>query len=82
VDCLVTNQKGEVVLKGEAKLMPPTQKVRVPKVNAPQIQLFDPEARQKALLARAEGLEAVRCAVVHPCDEGSLRGALDARSTA
>ena len=78
VDCLVTNQKGDVVLKGEAKLMPPTQKVKVPVVNAPQIQLFDPEARQKALLARADGLEAVRCAVVHPCDEGSLSGALDA----
>jgi phosphate acetyltransferase len=78
MDCLVTNQKGEVVLKGEARLMPPTQKVKVPVVRAPQIQLFDPEARQKALLARAEGLEAVRCAVVHPCDTGSLSGALDA----
>ena len=78
LDCQVTNQKGDVVLKGEAKLMPPTQKVKVPVVHAPQIQLFDPEARQKALLARAEGLEAVRCAVVHPCDEGSLSGALDA----
>lgn len=78
MDCLVTNQKGEVVLKGEAKLLPPTQKVRVPKVNAPQIQLFDPEARLKELLARAAGLEAVRCAVVHPCDAGSLSGAMDA----
>lgn len=78
MDCLVTNQKGEVVLKGEAKLLPPTQKVRVPKVNAPQVQLFDPEARLKELLARAAGLEAVRCAVVHPCDAGSLSGAMDA----
>jgi len=78
MDCLVTNQKGEVVLKGEAKLMPPTQKVKVPTVHAPQIQLFDPEARLKDLLARAEPLPAVRCAVVHPCDEGSLTGAMDA----
>ena len=78
MDCLVTNQKGEVVLSGDARLMPPTRKVRVPRVNAPQIQLFDPEARQKALLARAEGLEAVRCAVVHPSDAGSLGGAMDA----
>jgi len=78
MDCLVTNQKGDVVLKGVARLMPPTEKVRVPRVNAPQIQLFDPEARLKELLARAEGLEAVRCAVVHPCDAGSLSGAMDA----
>lgn len=78
MDCLVTNQKGDVVLKGMARLMPPTHKVRVPKVNAPRIQLFDPEARFKDLLARAEGLDAVRCAVVHPCDAGSLMGAMDA----
>lgn len=77
MDCLVTNQKGEVVLKGEAKLMPPTQKVKLPKVHAPQIQLFDPEARLKGLLARTHSLEAVRCAVVHPCDAGSLSGAMD-----
>ena len=77
MDCLVTNQNGDVVLKGEAKLMPPTQKVKVPTVHAPQIQLFDPEARLKDLLARVESLEAVRCAVVHPCDEGSLSGAMD-----
>ena len=77
MDCLVTTQKGEVVLKGEAKLMPPSQKVKVPKIGAPQIQLFDPEARFKELLSRAESLEAVRCAVVHPCDEGSLSGAMD-----
>ena len=78
LDCVVTNQKGEVVLKGEARLMPPTQKVRVPKIDAPRIQLFDPEARHQALLARAGGLEALRCAVVHPCDAGSLSGAIDA----
>ena len=77
MDCLVTNQQGEVVLKGEAKLMPPTHKVKVPAVHAPRIQLFDPEARHKDLLARVEALAAVRCAVVHPCDEGSLSGAMD-----
>jgi len=78
MDCVVTNQNGEIVLKGLARLMPPTEKVRVPKINAPSIQLFDPDARFKDLLARAEGLEAVRCAVVHPCDAGSLAGAMDA----
>jgi len=78
MSCLVTNQKGETVLKGDANLMPPTQKVRVPKVNAPQIQLFDPEARFNDLLSLADGMPAVRCAVVHPCDVGSLTGAMDA----
>jgi len=66
------------VLYGSARVLAPTQKVRRPRSTVPHIQLFDPEARFKALLARAEGLEAVRCAVVHPCDAESLRGALDA----
>lgn len=77
MDCQVTNQKGEAVLHGEAYLMPPTEKVRVPRINAPQIQLYDPEARHKELLAKVADLEPVRCAVVHPCDEASLSGAMD-----
>lgn len=77
LDCQVVNQKGERVLFGTAKVIPPKKKVRLPKVSAPQIQLSDPDARFKELLARADELPAVRCAVVHPCDEGSLSGAMD-----
>ncbi len=77
LDCQVINQKGAVVLHGTARVMPPTEKVRLPKINAPQIQLFDPEARFKELLALADGMPAVRCAVVHPCDVGSLSGTMD-----
>jgi phosphate acetyltransferase len=78
LDCQVINQKGEHVLHGDARVIAPTQKVRRPKINAPHIQLFDPEARLQALLDKAAHLEAVRCAVVHPCDAESLIGALDA----
>ena len=78
MDCLVTNQSGETVLKGEANLMPPTKKVRVQRIDAPQIQLYDPEARFNTLLDQVQGLDIVRCAVVHPCDAGSLSGAMDA----
>lgn len=77
LDCQVVNQKGACVLHGTARVIPPTEKVRLPKVNAPQIQLFDPEMRFKELLALAAGKEAVRCAVIHPCDTGSLSGAMD-----
>ena len=78
MDCLVTNQSGETVLKGEANLMPPTKKVRVQRIDAPQIQLYDPEARFSTLLDQVQGLDIVRCAVVHPCDADSLSGAMDA----
>ena len=78
LDCEVINQKGELVLQGDASVIAPTEKIRLPKVHAPHIQLSDPEARLKTLLAMAAQLEPVRCAVVHPCDAESLSGALDA----
>lgn len=77
LDCQVINQKAQLVLQGTARILAPTQKVRLPKVNAPHIQLFDPEARFNDLLALGQDLEPVRCAVVHPCDTGSLTGAID-----
>jgi phosphate acetyltransferase len=78
LDCLVLNQKGEKVLSGLARVLAPMTKVRQPRVAAPRIQLFDPQARFRDLLANGSQLEAVRCAVVHPCDDGSLSGAMDA----
>ncbi len=77
LDCLLVNQKGERVLYGTAKVLAPTQKVRLPRASTPHIQLFDPEARFKTLLALGENLPALRCAVVHPCDMESLSGAMD-----
>ncbi len=78
LECLVINQKGERVLYGTAHVLAPTQKIRMPRIATPLIHLHDPEARFKDLLAQGHGLEAVRCAVVHPCDAGSLSGAIDA----
>jgi phosphate acetyltransferase len=80
LDCAVTNQKGERVLFGVAKVLAPTQKLRIPRIHAPNITLFDPEARHKQLLAMGEGLAPVRCGVVHPCDADSLLGALQAHA--
>ena len=77
LDCDVINQHGEKVVTGVAIVMAPSQKVKRPRSFAPHIQLFNPEVRFNALLARGKGLEAVRCAVVHPCDTESLSGALD-----
>lgn len=78
LDCLVINQQAERVLYGTARVLAPTLRVKRPRASVPHIQLFDPEARFKALLAKGQGLSAVRCAVVHPCDAESLSGAIDA----
>ncbi len=78
LDCVVTTREGDAVLQGAAKVIAPEQEVRDPPMPPPPMQRFDPAARLRALLAKADGLEAVRCAVVHPCDAESLSGALDA----
>lgn len=78
LDCKIVNQTGTTVLSGNAVVLAPTQKVRRPAINIPQPRTFDPQARFDALLATVSHLSPVRCAVVHPCDPESLRGAVDA----
>jgi phosphate acetyltransferase len=78
LDCTVINQTGTTVLSGTALVIAPTQKVRRHAINTAQLRTFDPQARLDALLGSVRHLPAVRCAVVHPCDPESLRGALDA----
>ncbi len=80
LQCEILNQHGEQVLNGLARVIAPQHKVRRPQPEAPHIQLFSPQARLQALLQQASALERVRCAVVHPCDEPSLSGALQAAS--
>jgi phosphate acetyltransferase len=78
LDCQAINQKGEKVLHGVAQVIAPTKKVRLPRPHTPQIQLFDPQARLRDLLDLGRDMPPERCAVVHPCDAESLRGAMDA----
>ena len=78
LDCVLTNQHGEKVLSGLAKVLAPAQKLHLPRIHAPNIRLFDPQQRHDQLLALGKPLEAVRCGVVHPCDKESLQGAIDA----
>jgi len=76
LDCLITNQDGAKVMSGVAKVLAPTQSLKMPRVQASHITLFNPEARHKELLNMGANLDPVSCAVVHPCDEESLRGAV------
>ncbi len=78
LDCTLVNQKGERVLYGVAHVMAPAEKLRMPRLSAPHIHVFDPAQRHANLLALGASLEAVRCGVVHPCDADSLQGAMDA----
>lgn len=75
-DCHIKNQQDELVVSGEAKVIAPVNKIRQPKIQLPQIHLFDPTRRIKEFIDLARGLEPIRCGVVHPCDKESIGGLL------
>ena len=79
LDCEVLNQRGEQVVSGQALVRAPTRKVTRPRAPLPTMHLFDPQARLDTWLQAIRGSTPVICAVVHPCDESSLRGALESR---
>lgn len=80
LDCLCSNQDGEAVITGQAEVIAPTEKVRRPRVVLPEVHLHESGARYRELIAATQELAPVRTAVVHPCDDISLTGALEAGS--
>ncbi|CAG4905987.1 unnamed protein product [Acidocella sp. C78] len=75
--CTAVNQSGTEVLRGTALVAAPTEKVRRPAMPLPEVRLSRHE-RFNALLGEARARGPLVTAVVHPCDDVSLRGALDA----
>jgi phosphate acetyltransferase len=69
LDCLILNQRGEKIITGKAQVLAPTEKLRIPRIQAPQITLFDPLARHKALFAVRSCTRAMRI----PCTGPSKR---------
>jgi phosphotransacetylase/acyl dehydratase len=78
LDCLVTNQDGQVVIDGVAEVIAPEKKVRRERVVMPQVRIEERGARHRQLIAQAQRRGPIRTAVVHPTDNISLMGALEA----
>jgi phosphate acetyltransferase len=76
--CRVARLNGELVADGEAVVLAPVHKQRVPRANGLRWHVFDAAAGVNALVARAREATRLHCAVVHPMDGGSLRGAMEA----
>ncbi len=76
-DCRCSNGQGEVLVEGVATVSAPTQRVVYSDIATPEVVLRHNDGLARLLQACA-GLEPVRCAVVHPCDRDSLRGAVEA----
>ncbi len=77
-ECTVHNQHNEQVVSGTAQVRAPRHKIKRARAAMPTLHLFDPEARLIEWVNSLPAGPAIACAVVHPCDEESLRGALDA----
>jgi phosphotransacetylase len=79
LECLCTNQKGEIVVRGEAKVLAPAEKVSRPVMPLPIVELHPAhEPFYVSLLAALGSYEPLRVAVVHPADGASLQGAIAA----
>jgi len=78
LDCRCTNQHGAEVIAGAALVEAMTKKVRRPRIKPMQVRLSDKTLRYRRLLAMIEGLAPITVAVVHPCSEDALRGAIEA----
>lgn len=76
-DCECVNQDGETVLTGTAEVIAPTEKSRTPVREFPEVKIRRHDKYER-LIARTKEIPAIPTAVVHPCDETSLRGAVEA----
>ena len=77
-DCEAHNGSGLSIFNGTAKVIAPPEKLRWSTLPLPQVIVNNPYRRYQGLIARATSKPAVRTAIVWPCDEVSLGGALQA----
>lgn len=80
-ECHAQNGQGVKIFDGTAKVLPPTKKQRWSTLPVPQLIVADPYRNYHGLIARATAKPAVKTAVAWPCDEVSLRGALQAKES-
>jgi phosphate acetyltransferase len=76
-DCVCRNQDGLEVIRGTAEVRSPTEKIRRPRVELPQVSWVDRTTRYRHLLSLVQDLPPIPTAVAHPCDSPSLRGAIE-----
>ena len=77
LQCRCTNGAGKEVVSGTARVRAPTEKVRRPRMDLPDVQLSR-HLRFRELMARVAGGTPVTVAVAHPCDAASLGAAIEA----
>jgi phosphate acetyltransferase len=77
LDCQALNHEGEAVVTGTADILVPRDKRRFASRELPKVRLRR-EDRYLELLKACEGRPRLVCAVVHPCSDDALTGAIEA----
>ncbi|HMD77295.1 MAG TPA: bifunctional enoyl-CoA hydratase/phosphate acetyltransferase [Terracidiphilus sp.] len=77
-DCKASNSAGASIFSGTAQLIAPLEKLRLSTLPVPQLIVNNPYRHYLDLIARASAMPAVKTAIVWPCDELSLGGAIQA----
>ncbi|MFV0515523.1 MAG: bifunctional enoyl-CoA hydratase/phosphate acetyltransferase [Jhaorihella sp.] len=78
LECNCLNGNGETVVEGEALVAAPSERISRAARVMPQVEMRRPGATYDDLVDKTRDLDPILTAVVHPCDERSLRGALKA----
>ena len=77
-DCQANNGAGTPIFSGTAQLLAPLKKLRWSTLPVPQLIVNNPYRHYLGMIARATSKPAVKTAIVWPCDEVSLGGAIQA----
>jgi phosphate acetyltransferase/phosphate butyryltransferase len=78
LDLRAVNQRGEAILTGSAEVVAPSEKIARGRVRGRNGEIHEKGRRYRRLLELTRGFKPLRMAVVHPVDEASLVGAVEA----
>jgi phosphate acetyltransferase len=78
LDCRAVNQRGEPTLSGTVEAMAPSEKIERGRAGEQSGEIHEKGRRYRRLVEMTSGLQRLRTAVVHPVDEASLIGAVEA----
>jgi len=80
-ECRVVNQRGETVMDGTAAVTAPTEPLRIAVAEVPDVSVRHHDSFA-ALFDKVKPVVPIPTAVVHPVDQVSLEGAMDAAKSA
>ena len=78
LDCRGVNQRGEPILSGVVEVSAPSEKITRRRMRGAGGEVHEKGRRYRRLLEMTRGLPPLKTAVVHPVDEASLVGAVEA----